>query len=69
MAYAEITSDDGFFSNLFASAEERKAWQEKKAEYKRKKSEIDTIPERELLELGYCRQDMQEMLYRQYFRG
>lgn len=69
MAYAEYTSEKGFFSNLFASAEDRKAKREKNAEYERKKSEIDLISERELLEMGYCRQDMQEMLYRQYFSG
>ncbi len=69
MAYAEYTSKDFFFSNLFSSAEERKAKREKKAEYKRKKREIDIMSERELLDLGYCRRDMHEILYRHYFTG
>ncbi|WP_420584962.1 DUF1127 domain-containing protein [Ruegeria sp.] len=69
MAYADFITGNGLFSNLFASAEDRKAKREKKAEYKRKQREIDMMSDRELLDLGYCRGDMHEMLYRHHFRG
>ncbi len=69
MAYADYITGKGFFSNLFASAEERKAKREKKALYKRQQREIDMMSERELRELGYCRGDLQEMVYRHHFGG
>jgi len=69
MAYADFITGNGIFSNLFASAEERKAKREKKAEYKRKKREIDMMSDKELMDLGYCRQDLHEMVYRHHFSG
>lgn len=69
MAYADFITGNGIFSNLFASAEERKANREKKAEYKRKRREIDRMSDKELMDLGYCRGDMHEMVYRHYFSG
>lgn len=69
MAYADTLTGNWLFSDLFASAEERAAKREIKAEYKRRKREIDMMSDRELMELGYCRQDLQEMLYRHHFSG
>ncbi|MCG7520921.1 hypothetical protein [Ruegeria sp. Ofav3-42] len=69
MAYADFITGNGAFSNLFASAEERKSKRERKAEYKRKRCEIDRMSEKELMDLGYCRRDMHEMVYRHYFTG
>ncbi len=69
MAYADFITRNGVFSNLFASAEDRKAKREKRAAYKRKKREADMISERELMDLGDCRRNMHEVLYRHYFTG
>ncbi|MEM8541868.1 MAG: hypothetical protein AAGF25_13015 [Pseudomonadota bacterium] len=67
MAYAEYVAGNGIFSYLFTSAEERKARREKMAEYKRKKRELDIMSNQELMDLGYCRRDLHDILYRHYF--
>lgn len=69
MAYADYITGKGLFSNIFASAEDRKAKREKQALYKRQQREIEMMSERELRELGYGRGDLQEVVYRHHFGG
>lgn len=67
MAYAEFSTEHGIFSNWLSFSADRKAKREKKAEYKRKMREIDMVSDGELTDLGYCRRDLQDILFRHYF--
>jgi len=69
MAYADTVPQIGFFSRLFETAKQRKARLEKQEAYEGNRREIDRMSEQELVDLGYSRHDLQELVYRHHFRG
>lgn len=69
MAYADNATETGFFSRLFDTERKRKARLEKQAAYEGNRREISMMGEQELMELGYSRDELQELVYRHHFKG
>nr|WP_302478071.1 DUF1127 domain-containing protein [Ruegeria atlantica] len=67
VAYADTTIQGGFFSRFFSTPEERRAKRAKRAEYNRQRRELMRMTDRELLDLGYCRIDLEQKLHRHHF--
>ncbi|MEM7090892.1 MAG: DUF1127 domain-containing protein [Pseudomonadota bacterium] len=67
MAYADTVAQGGFFSRFFSTPEERKAMRAKRALYHRQRRELMRMTDRELLDLGYCRIDLEQKLHRHHF--
>lgn len=67
MAYADPVAQGGFFSRFFSTSEERKAKRAKWAKYNQHRRELMRMTDRELMDLGYCRGDIEAILHRHHF--
>ncbi len=69
IALADVIIGNGVFSNLFASAEEKRSKRVENANFNRNRCETNRMLEKEVKHLDLRKHDRQEIIYRHCFTG